>query len=70
MLVFEERIKTNHKNEIQVFEYEDLWLQKGELLGYFKMGSTIVLFFEEELEFLVKSGDRVQYPQNIARRVV
>ncbi len=69
VLVFEERIRTNHKNDIQIFEYEDLWLQKGELLGYFKMGSTIVLFFEEDLELLVKSGDRVRYPQNIARRM-
>jgi phosphatidylserine decarboxylase len=69
-LVFESRIETNRAKEIQIFEYEDLWLQKGELLGYFKMGSTIVLFFEEELEFLVSAGEKVRFTQNIARRKI
>ncbi len=67
-LVFESRIETNRTREVQVFEYEDLWLKKGELLGYFKMGSTIVLFFEENIQFLVEQGDKVEFTQHIARR--
>ncbi|MRJ02425.1 MAG: phosphatidylserine decarboxylase [Epsilonproteobacteria bacterium] len=67
-LVFEERIETNRDPKLRIFHYEGLWLKKGELLGYFKMGSTIVLFFEEEVQFLVESGERVRYTDHIARR--
>ncbi len=66
-LVFEKRIETNHAREVRVFEYENLWLKKGELLGYFKMGSTIVLFFEKGLVDLdVKPNDRVRFGQRVA----
>lgn len=62
---FEPRVNTN--DEVinpQVFEYDDLYLKKGDCIGYFEMGSTILMFWEKdmvELENLlnkkVKFGD-------------
>ncbi|BCD60478.1 MULTISPECIES: phosphatidylserine decarboxylase [unclassified Nitratiruptor] len=67
-LVFEKRVETNKPKEIQIFEYEDLWLKKGELLGYFKMGSTVLLFFQRERsELLIQSGEYVRFGQQIAK---
>jgi len=49
VLTFEENIKTNSKiTEPQHYEYDDLWLQKGDLFGWFEMGSTLLLFSEED----------------------
>ncbi len=65
-LVFESRIETNHTREVAVYEYEDLFLQKGDLLGYFKMGSTVLLFFEPGLcELVIHPGVQVRYGQKI-----
>ncbi len=65
-LVFESRLQTNHTREVAIFEYEDLLMQKGELLGYFKMGSTILLFFEPGLFISsLQRGDKVRYGQRI-----
>ena len=67
-LVFEKRIETNRPKEIDIFEYEDLWLKKGELLGYFKMGSTVLLFFEKDkADLLVQSGEYVHFGQRVAK---
>ncbi|WP_200763921.1 phosphatidylserine decarboxylase [Nitrosophilus alvini] len=68
VLTFEERIRTNLDPDIKVYEYEDLWLKRGELFGYFKMGSTIVMLFEKEsVELRVKSKDRVKYGIEVAK---
>lgn len=46
---FDERIQTNAKASLeQCYLYENLHLEKGDELGYFQMGSTIVMFFEKE----------------------
>jgi phosphatidylserine decarboxylase len=54
---FEPAVETNSDvNEIKLYEYEDLHINKGDCLGYFKMGSTVLMFWEEdvvELEDLV-----------------
>jgi phosphatidylserine decarboxylase len=47
---FEPRIKTN--TEIiypTVYEYEDLHIIKGDCLGYFEMGSTVLMFWEKDM---------------------
>ena len=46
-----------------------LRLGKGQKLGTFKMGSTIVLVFQapEDFEFCVEPGDRVMYGQPLGR---
>ncbi len=60
---FDEKIQTNSKNrQIQVYEYESLFLKKGEEIGYFMMGSTIVLFFEKRMISLrVKEGEHIRF---------
>ncbi len=68
-LVFEKRIETNKPREISIYEYKDLWLKKGELLGYFKMGSTVLLFFEKDrFELVVQSNQTVRFGQKVAQR--
>jgi phosphatidylserine decarboxylase len=47
---FEPRVNTNSDTtQIQVYEYENLYLQKGDCLGYFEMGSTVLLFWEKDM---------------------
>jgi phosphatidylserine decarboxylase len=66
---FESRVSTNQdKIEVSVYEYEDLYINKGDCLGYFKMGSTVLLFWEEdmvEIESLVDQS--VKFTQTIAK---
>ena len=65
--VFDERIKTNsQKDNMTLYEYKDLFLNKGEELGKFEMGSTIVMLFEKDFVALkcqlntsVKFGDLI-----------
>ncbi len=65
-LTFEKRIETNKKNELAIYTYDDLWMKKGELLGYFKMGSTVLLFFEKNYcKLLVKPMQKVKFGQKI-----
>lgn len=46
---FESAVETNvDAKEIKVYEYENLNIKKGECLGYFKMGSTVVMIWEKE----------------------
>jgi phosphatidylserine decarboxylase len=48
VLTFEPRIQTNSDiREPQHYRYEDLYLRRGELFGWFEMGSTIVLFSQK-----------------------
>ena len=46
---FETAVETNtDASEIRVYEYENLHVKKGECLGYFKMGSTVVMVWEKD----------------------
>ena len=66
-LVFESRIETNKNSYLSVYEYENLWMKKGELLGYFKMGSTVVMLFEKDsVELYVKTDQKVRFGEKIA----
>jgi phosphatidylserine decarboxylase len=55
---FEPKVETNTKpDDIKVYEYDDLKVKKGDCLGYFKMGSTVVMIWEKNfvnLENLTK----------------
>jgi len=49
IITFEDAIKTNSDiREPQHYSYENLTLKKGELFGWFEMGSTILLFSEKD----------------------
>ena len=68
---FDERIQTNaNKNKIQIYEYENLSIKKGECLGYFEMGSTILLFFEKDFIKLADiEGKKIRFGDVIGYRV-
>jgi len=67
---FEPRIQTDAdvRGE-QVYEFDNLYLDKGEDFGCFEMGSTIVILAEEGMfeEILVKAGDKVKFGDTIAK---
>lgn len=45
---FENRVETNtDTKEIKVYTYDNIEITKGECLGYFKMGSTVVMLWEK-----------------------
>jgi phosphatidylserine decarboxylase len=49
ILTFESAINTNSDiEEPQHYTYDNLWLEKGELFGWFEMGSTILLFSQKD----------------------
>jgi len=46
---FEPQVETNtDTRKINVIEYDDLEVKKGDCLGYFKMGSTVVMVWEKK----------------------
>jgi phosphatidylserine decarboxylase len=43
-------VETNtNAKEMKVYTYENIEISKGECLGYFKMGSTVVILWEKEM---------------------
>ncbi len=66
---FEPKIQTNTDVFTQsVYEYIDLYLNKGDDFGCFEMGSTIVIISEKNmLDILVKKDEHVKYAQTIAK---
>jgi phosphatidylserine decarboxylase len=47
-VTFEEKIQTNSDIRTpQHYSYDDLWLERGEMFGWFEMGSTILTFSEK-----------------------
>jgi len=66
--VFDNTIQTNVKflGE-QFYIYKDLWLNKGDELGRFDMGSTIVMLFEKNMvELDCNSNTLVKFTQKVA----
>ncbi|WP_263831719.1 phosphatidylserine decarboxylase [Sulfurospirillum oryzae] len=64
---FDKNIQTNAKASIQqCYMYDDLFVTKGDELGHFEMGSTIVMLFEKESVNLELEGiSRVKFGQPI-----
>jgi len=65
---FEPKIDTNSSNlTLSKYSYkEPIELKKGELFGYFKMGSTIVILSEpNSIEYDVTINDSVKFAQSI-----
>lgn len=64
---FENRVETNiDAKEIKVYNYDNIEITKGECLGYFKMGSTVVMLWEKDsvqiddlLNKNIKFGQRI-----------
>ncbi|MCF6174123.1 MAG: phosphatidylserine decarboxylase [Campylobacteraceae bacterium] len=66
--VFDERIQTNStKRFTTYYEYGDVFLNKGDNLGTFEMGSTIVMFFEKDfIKLLTTEGKNIRFGDVIA----
>ncbi|MBE9526888.1 MAG: phosphatidylserine decarboxylase [Proteobacteria bacterium] len=66
---FDSNIQTNASTKhIQSFEYENLYLQKGEDFGCFEMGSTIVIISEPDMfDLKITTGQNILFGQNVAR---
>ena len=48
VVTFEPSVQTNSNiREPHHYTYENLWLEKGELYGWFEMGSTVLTFSEK-----------------------
>lgn len=64
---FDETIQTNAKNSYQQwYDYTNVFLRKGDELGHFCMGSTIVMLFEKEsFEVAVQEGQNVRFGQKL-----
>lgn len=65
---FDARIQTNAcaNREVALYEYENLNFKKGDHLGNFELGSTIVLVAQSEfLKFSVSSETAVKFSQKI-----
>lgn len=68
---FESRIKTNADVQTSsAYEYDNMYLNKGDDFGCFEMGSTIVIIAEQgTLNLNIKTGDNVKYGDTIAKLV-
>lgn len=65
---FEPNVETNtNAKEIKVYNYENIEISKADCLGYFKMGSTVVMIWEKdfvEIDSLLNQD--VRFGQKIA----
>ena len=67
---FDQNIQTNVRTSgEQFYKYENLWVNKGDELGRFEMGSTIVIFFEKDMvELDCNSNNPVRFTQKVAHQ--
>ncbi len=65
---FENRVETNtNAKEMKVYTYDNIEISKGDCLGYFKMGSTVVMLWEHnmvELENILNQN--IRFGQKVA----
>ncbi len=67
---FDASIQTNAKASLeQFYHYENLVLDKGDELGYFQMGSTIVMLFEKESFMpLVRENNTICFGETLGEK--
>ena len=66
---FEPLIQTNAiATTPQSYDFENLYLNKGDDFGCFEMGSTIIVIAEKDmLDLNISAGNDVKYGQTIAK---
>lgn len=64
---FDKKIQTNAKSSLQqCYLYDDLFVSKGDELGHFEMGSTIVMLFEKDsIDLELEGISHVKFGQPI-----
>ena len=66
----EPKISTNAQNGDAFYKYENLSLKKGEHLGNFELGSTIVIITQPQtLEFSKNENDKTKFGEQLAKFV-
>ena len=65
----EPQIETNKDGSvIKVYEYINNHIKKGDCMGYFKMGSTVLVFWEKDMvELEDLENQKVRFSQTIAK---
>jgi phosphatidylserine decarboxylase len=68
-IVFDERVQTNSRVDKQsYYEYNAMTLKKGDLLGWFEMGSTLLILSEKEtITFDMEIMKHVKFGDTIGR---
>lgn len=68
VMSFDDRVQTNaNKKTISTYTYENTTLRKGDEIGMFEMGSSVVMVFEKEyLDFDLSYDQKVRFGQTIA----
>ena len=68
--IFDHNIQTNVKSgKEQLYMYDNLCLNKGDEMGRFEMGSTIVMLFEKDMVELTCIKDKpIEFTQMVARK--
>ncbi len=63
VVLFEPRVKTNSNIKKTFYKYKKpIELKKGELFGWFEMGSTIVILSQKDsIEYFVKVNEKVSF---------
>lgn len=66
---FDPHIHTNSKKKTMIHtNYSDVTFKKGDEMGYFQMGSTIVMIMTRDyMDLDISRGDTVKFGQNIGR---
>lgn len=65
---FDSRIKTNASKGKATYNYNGVFLKRGEHIGNFELGSTILIVAKRGvLEFGLKNGDLLKFPKPIAK---
>lgn len=66
-IAFDKTIQTNASaKSVRYTTYENLFLKKGELIGWFEMGSTVLLFSEKDgLVFDLQASQKVSFGEKI-----
>ncbi len=68
VVTFEDRVKTNtNAEETKHYSYENLTMKRGELFGWFEMGSTILTFSQKgAITSKVSLDQKVRFGEEIA----
>jgi phosphatidylserine decarboxylase len=69
VVTFEEKIQTNSQiREAVHYTYDDMWLDRGALFGWFEMGSTILTFSQKgSITPQVKINQKVKFTDPVGR---
>ncbi|WP_430805392.1 phosphatidylserine decarboxylase [Campylobacter sp. 9BO] len=64
---FDDRIQTNaNASQVQVYGYENLYVKKGERLGNFELGSTILIINEKDaIEYNLSEEKQIKQAETI-----